>query len=238
METTAQNCFVERDFGVELFTNKVGSRERGNAWSLNAENLNKSEYEFKVSMRSVGETLGKLNEDWLCTEREERRASGIENTADDEFDQAMRDIHERLEEVKEEWNKESKKAEEEKNKAEYIRKIATERNGQTKKRLMSDLDSDDDDDNDEELPGRKRRACQPRKSDFGKLFSDSLKMKIEERKGEKEQEHLFQQNLLQQQQAFFSQQRSQMMQFMKESYQQQQLMQQQQLTALINILKK
>lgn len=191
-------------------------------------------------MRSVREKFGKLYEDCLHNEREKTRASGVEGTADDEFDQAMRDIHERLEEVKEEWNKESKKAEEENNKAEDIRKIATERIGQTKKRHMSDLDSDNDDDNDndEELPGRKKRACQPRKFDFGKLFSDSLKMKIEERKDEKEQKHLFQQNLLQQQQAFFSQQQNQMMQFMKESYQQQQLMQQQQLSALINILKK
>lgn len=124
---------------VEPFTHKVGSRERGNAGSLIAENSNRSEYEFIVSMRSVPEKFGKLYEDWLHTEREERTASGIEGTADDEFDQAMQDNHERLEDVKEEWNKEFKKAEKEKNKPEDIRKIVTERIRQTKKRHMSDL---------------------------------------------------------------------------------------------------
>lgn len=219
---------------VEPYIHKIGSKERGHAWALIAENLNGSEYGFKVSTRSVREKFGKLYEDWLKKENNEEKASGIEGTVEDEFELSMRDVHERMEEVKEEWYKESEKVAEEKQKAIDIRQIATERIGQTKRRH----DMEDENEDDGEISGKHETPRKRKKADFAQLFSDSLKMKLEDRRSEKQQEQAFQQTLLQQQNAFFAQQQQQMMEFMKDTFEQQQKQQQQQLMTFMNVLKK
>ena len=58
---------------VEPYIHKIGSKERGNAWALIAENLNGSGYGFKVSTRSVREKFGKLYEEWLKKEKDEEK---------------------------------------------------------------------------------------------------------------------------------------------------------------------
>ncbi len=75
------------------YVHKVGSRERGNSWSIIADNLNKSECGFKVSSRSVREKFAKLYDDRLKKERYEATASGIEGSVEDEFETALSDIH-------------------------------------------------------------------------------------------------------------------------------------------------
>ena len=135
------------------------------------------------------------------------KRSGIEGTDEDEFEVSMRDVHERIGEVKQEWNKESEKVAEEKKKAIDIRQIATERVGQTKRRHDMEDESE-----------KHVTPCKREKVDFGQLFSDSLKMKLEDRRSEKQQEQAFQQGLLQQQNAFFAQQQQQMMEFMKDAF--------------------
>ncbi len=93
METTTQVSPSEERFIVEPYVHKVGSKKRGNSWNIIADNLNKSEYGFKVSSRSVCEKFAKLYDDWLKKERYEAMASGTEGSVEDEFETAMRDIH-------------------------------------------------------------------------------------------------------------------------------------------------
>ncbi len=79
-------------------------------------------------------------------------------------------------EVEEEWNRESTKVAQEKERAVEIRKIATERIGQTKKRHVVHHESDDDG----EFSETEETPCKKKKVDFAQLFSDSLKMKSDQ----------------------------------------------------------
>ena len=78
-------------------------------------------------------------------------ASGTEGSVEDEFETAMRDIHKKME------------VKEEKEKAVEIRKIATERIGQTKKRHGVHHESDDDGEfsETEETPRKKKKVDLP-----------------------------------------------------------------------------
>ena len=189
---------------VEPYVHKVGSKERGNAWTLIAENLNSTEHGFKVSIRSVREKFSKLYEEWLKKERDEEKASGIEGTDEDEFEMVMRDVHERMEEVKEEWNKGSEKVAEEKQMAIDMRKTATERIGQTKRRKSMEDESEDEED--EGKSGKDDKSTRRKRVDIGQVLSKSLEMKLQGRREEKQQDQVFQQSLLQQQNMFLGQQ--------------------------------
>ena len=71
---------------------QIGSKERGASWSCVAENLNRSAQQFRVNSRSVREKFTKLLDEWLNTEKDESRASGIEGKEEDELELAMADI--------------------------------------------------------------------------------------------------------------------------------------------------
>lgn len=102
-------AFLREILVLEPYQHKIGSKERGTAWASVAENLNQSDQQFRVNARSVREKFTKLLEEWLKTEKDESRASGIVGKEEDEFEIAMADIHQRIVEVKEGWTRDIEK---------------------------------------------------------------------------------------------------------------------------------
>lgn len=199
---------------VEPYRHKIGSKERGTAWSTIAENLNLTDQTFRVNARSVREKFAKLLDDWKKTEQDEVAASGVEGKEVDEYETALMDIYTRIEEIKAGWARDSLKEDEEKRKAAEIRLKATERLGETSRREReSDLSDDEEESSSRSRPMKKRRASN---ADVCQVLSQSIKMKLEQRKEEKEQEQQAHLKLVQHQNSFFSQQQGMFMQFMQQ----------------------
>ena len=124
---------------IEPCIHKPFSKERGNAWTLIGENLNKLQNPiFKVTKRAFRDRFPKLLGNFKKTEREEARASGIEGTEVDEICQGLADIKERMEEAASAWKdanaKEKEKENHNKERAIDMRKKATENLSDTRKR--------------------------------------------------------------------------------------------------------
>ena len=151
---------------LEPFQYRQGTKERGTAWTKKAENL--TTLGMKASQRSVREKFEKLVTEFKRKEAAEERASGVE-VEYTERDQAMVDILERMNEY--EVALESKKVKDlqEKATAEDMRKKATERVGETRRRHSEE--------NDEITPERKQRR---RNSDVIEVLKGSLEMKRKE----------------------------------------------------------
>jgi hypothetical protein len=151
---------------LEPFQYRQGTKERGTAWTKIAENL--TTLGMKASQRSVREKFEKLVTEFKRKEAAEERASGVE-VEYTERDQAMVDILERMNEY--EVALESKKVKDlqEKATAEDMRKKATERVGETRRRHSEE--------NDEITPERKQRR---RNSDVIEVLKGSLEMKRKE----------------------------------------------------------
>lgn len=130
---------------------KTGTKERGQQWDKIANNLNKGE--MKVTKRSVRERFDKLYLEFKQREREEKCASGIEAEYD-ELHQALTDIHDM---IRDHEGERSEKETKEKAQAEEMRKRATEKLSETKKRNSV---TDDADENSALGASKKRRSSQ------------------------------------------------------------------------------
>ena len=199
---------------LEPYQHRPSSKERGTAWRTIAENL--QEAGMRVTHRSVRERFDKLVKDFKRKEAMENRASGVEVDYTDR-DKAMVDILERMSELElaVETQKEKEKAD--RASAEEMRKRATERLGETRRRHSEELDSDD---GDMVLvtPERKRR----RSSEMLDVLKGSLEVKTMEQeqaqqlrqqeisllKSQMLHQQQFQRSVLEQQQQFQQQQQA------------------------------
>ena len=134
---------------VEPYLHKQGSKERGQAWKLITSILNSSSTVlFKVTEGSVHEMFTKMIEAFRKNENQEIEASGTKGKEYEEIYRSLTDIHQRMNEVKAMWDKnserEQEKEEQERRKVEDIRKKATERLGETRKRQNESEDDDED----------------------------------------------------------------------------------------------
>ena len=132
--------FIREVLLLEPFSHKPGSKERGQAWTQVADNLNMTANpKFKVTQRSVREKFEKMLTNFKKNEAYERRASGIEGEAYDEINHGLMDITERIDENERLWagQKEEvdKKTELEAKQAQEVRRKATERLGKTMERV-------------------------------------------------------------------------------------------------------
>lgn len=179
---------------LEPYQHRQGSKEKGAAWSKIAENL--VELGMKASQRSVREKFEKLLNDFKRKEAMEQQTSGddVEYT---ERDRAMMDILERINECEMAWENKKEKENLEKATAEEMRKKATERFGETRRRH-----SEENQENEELVtPERKRR----RNSDIIEVLKGSLeiKKKEQEQAGQlRERELALMENRLQRQEDF------------------------------------
>ena len=215
-------CLVREVLVIEPYIHKPSSKERGNAWTLIGENLNKIQNPiFKVTKRAVRDRFSKLLEKFKKTEREEARASGIEGTEVDEICQGLADITERMEEAASAWKdsnaKEKEKENHNKERAIDMRKKATESLSETRKRKEMEEN--------EVTPRRKRRSAE-----VIKLLEDSVKFKKDQ--AEKEitlrQEELQERQLSRQSNALLMGQQLDFMKTLQEQQQQFMLQMQQQ----------
>ena len=114
--------------------------ERGKIWEEISNHLNTCETaKFRVNKRSVRERFKLIKEKFRRKIREEEKSSGIDVEPTSELEQALEEICS-LEESFPVEEKESKQAKEEENKhkAQEIRKKAMESYGQTKSRIARD----------------------------------------------------------------------------------------------------
>ena len=111
---------------------RPGSKERGISWTKIAEHLQESG--MKVTQRSAREKFDKLYQDFKKREKEESRASGVD-VEYDEIYQALTNIHDQIVD----WQEQQQgKEESEKATAEEMRKRATEKLSETKRRTSTD----------------------------------------------------------------------------------------------------
>ena len=164
-KTKHEQFFVRELLFVEPFSFKHGSKERGQAWTTVADNLNSSDRpKFKVTQRSVREKFEKMIQNFRKNEAYEQRASGID-AEHDEVSQALTEINEKINEYDRLWSEEkartTQKAELEASQATEIRRKATERLGQTRERLGQQKEN------------KKRRSS----TDALEIIQESLKTK-------------------------------------------------------------
>lgn len=121
---------------VEPFQFKKGTVDRGKLWTKIAESLNScKEIKFRVGMRSVRERFTDIQKEYLKKNKADESSSGTSNDIT-ELDQLLEEISEK-EKVAEEnrdSDKDRKKVDADRAKAEEARRVAMERIGQTKKR--------------------------------------------------------------------------------------------------------
>ncbi len=124
----------------EPYKFKVGSKERGAAWTAIASEL-EGGFGMKVNQRSVREKFGRMIESFKKKEAVERRASGVD-VEYSEKDQALLDILERMAECDEineqERQRQTQRQNQDLETAEEMRKRAVERLGETKKRVHNE----------------------------------------------------------------------------------------------------
>jgi hypothetical protein len=174
-----EQYFVRELLVTEPYMFKPKSTERGQAWRLLMENLNKLEKpKFRVTVRSVRDRFTKMVEKYKKLENEEARATGITGAEFDEVYQGMVDIFDRMDEAKINWDNESDLEKEkqnlEKSKAEDMRKKATESLSETRKRKEEEGEETI-------MPKRKRKT-----TEAFSLCQEGLKMKKENFKAEME----------------------------------------------------
>ena len=213
---------------VEPYNHKPGSKERGLAWKLIAENLNSlPDQGFRVTARSVRDRFLKLLENFKKNETAEKRASGIAGAEYNHLYRGLQDISERMEEAQLTWEeakvKDKVNEDKENKRADDMRKKAVERLGETRKRKVEE-------DGTAETPKKRKRA-----SEAVMLMEQGLKLKQEnasqEREFKKEElnerrlarqnlsqmmegQQTFMQNMMQQQQQFMLQMQQTQMQTM------------------------
>ena len=198
---------------------KPQSKERGQAWKLIVENLNKmANPTFRVAVRAVRDRFLKLMDKFKKMEKEEERASGIQGADFDELYRGLSDINDRMEDAKLVWEeaRDREKENNEKAKALDMRKKATESLSETKRRKQEEGD---------ETPKRKRKS-----SDAFAMIQEGMKTKREqaeiearlreEELQERQQARQGQQDMFQQQQALMANMQMQQQQFMMQMQQQ------------------
>lgn len=185
---------------------RPGSKERGISWTKIAEHLQESG--MKVTQRSAREKFDKLYQDFKKREKEESRASGVD-VEYDEIYQALTNIHDQILKQEQQQGKE----ESEKATAEEMRKRATEKLSETKRRTSTE----DEENSDGTCATPKKRKCH---TSVTELLERSIERKASEqaeqqlnnkrelelRAEELRQQQQFQAMLLQQQQQFQQQQ--------------------------------
>ena len=205
---------------VEPYQFRSGSKERGAAWTTIAENL--KAFEMKVSQRSVRERFEKILKEFKAKEAKEAQGSGLD-VEYTEYDKMLTDIIERMKECEEAMEKVKGKEKKDRESAEEMRKRATERLGETRRRhAMANAVLDDEQDLDEGVlvtPEKRRRRSN---GDVMKILEQSLAAKRNEheesaRLREREialmesqvlNQQQFQRSVLEQQQQFQQQQQS------------------------------
>ena len=191
---------------------KAGTKERGRKWEEIALNLVKAG--LKVTKRSVRERFEILYSEFKQRENDENKASGI-NFEYDELHKALTDINDKIHDYEEE---QSEKETKEKAQAEDMRKKATEKLSETKKRNL------DNGNEDEGIPKKRRAASVAEimeKNMLRKMKECDDQMRVRERELDLRAEELRQQ---QQFQAMIPQQLQHQQQQQEQQQQQQQAM--------------
>ena len=232
--------FIREVLLIEPYMQKEQSKERGLAWKAISDNLNNMEYpEFRVSPRSVRDHFKKLMDKFKKLENDELRASGIQGVEYDEISRGLVDIKERMEEAKLIWSEESEKRRDkdkkDKQKAEDMRKKATESLGETRRREETEGQP-------QEAPNRKRKSTEALA-----LMREGLKWRREQeeretriREEELEERRLAresQQMAMKEQQEFLMNMQLQQQQYMAQM-QQQNIQILQTITSLVNSINK
>ena len=154
-----------------------------------------------------------MRKDFLKKESEEKKQSGVDVTYG-ELDQSLQDIKERMAEFDELREGEEQKQKKEKAAAEEMRRQATEKLSETKKRKASLEDPDVDD----KIPPGKRKKS----ASMVDVVKETIELKkwqqerderikkreMDLRASEMQQQQMFQQTLLQQQHQFQQQQQA------------------------------
>ena len=198
---------------IEPYQFKAGTKERGSAWTEIAERL--AGCGLKVTQRSVREKFDKLMKDFLKKESEEKKQSGVD-VEYGELDQSLQDIKERMAEFEELREGEEQKQKKDKAAAEEMRRQATEKLSETKKRKAS-LEVEDVDDKYASPSGKRKKTTSmvdvvKETIELKKWQQESderiKKRELDLRASEMQQQQMFQQSLLQQQHQFQQQQQT------------------------------
>ena len=231
-----------------VFSHKFGSRERGKAWQLVADELN-GYPNFTVSARSLRDRYSILSKKLkMKNAREQKESGGGGDQEPTETEVILEELAEIAECTEKQFEEESEKKkelnEQDKVKATEMRDRAMERFGQTRKRVGQDAEADDS-----KSEKVKRRSSSDTLEWLREKGVEDKKLKEEEAKQRKEelellrmqQSDLSQQLLLQQQNQqdqtrLMQQQLAQQMQQQQQQQQQQFLMMQQQMLAVIQQL--
>ena len=210
---------------------RPGSKERGISWTKIAEHLQESG--MKVTQRSAREKFDKLYQDFKKREKEESRASGVD-VEYDEIYQALTNINDQIVD----WQEQQQvKEESEKATAEEMRKRATEKLSETKRRTSTDDEENSD-----------GTCATPKKRKSHTSVTELLERSIERKASEQAEQQLNQKRELelraeelrqqQQFQAMLLQQQQQFQQQQQHFQQQQQGMNMAMLNTLAEIVKK
>lgn len=162
----------------EPYQFKQGTRQRGAVWLKIADELNKAG--LKVTQRSVREKFEKMLKEHRMKEAEEARASGVQKEYSENY-QAMTDIAERIAEFEVDRAKD-KKLEKDKQHAEDMRKKATEKLRETRKRKSSERSVESD----EEDPQKAKKPKPGGRSGIVDVLRESIDAKKELRTKEME----------------------------------------------------
>ena len=210
-----EKLLVEEVLATEPYQFKIGSKERGAAWTQIAESLSASG--LRVTQRSVREKFDRLLKGFNRKEAEEKRASV--DVEYGELERGLLDIKERMAELEEQRENEDKKQKKDKASAEEMRKQATENLSETRKRRTSAGESDSD--IGEPAASNGKRKCN--NSSMIDVFRENIQLKklekaqneemrkreMDARATELQQQRMFQQSLLHQQQQFKKKQQQQ-----------------------------
>ena len=196
----------------EPYKFKVGSKERGAAWTAIASEL-EGGFDMKVNQRSVREKFNRMIEGF-----KKQRASGVD-VEYNEKDQALLDILERMVECDEvneqERQRQNQRQNQEVETAEEMRKRAVERLGETRKRVIDINDEDG-------VGGRTPEGKRKKSGELVEILKESVKVtknredadrefkerEIRLREQQLNMQQQFQMSLLEQQQQFQVQQQA------------------------------
>ena len=163
-------CIVRELLLVEPYLHKPQSKERGQAWKTIVTNLNKLERP-KCRVAAVRDSFFKLIDKFNKNEKEEARASGIEEAEFDEIYMGLTDINQRMEEARNSWEETTEKDKQKeginKEKALDMRRKAIESLRETRKRKGLERE--------ESSPTRKRRS-----GDVIQVLQEGLQLKKEQ----------------------------------------------------------
>ena len=178
---------------LELYKQKTGSRERGQALENITEDLNNiTEVNFNVSKRSVRDRLNLLVENFKKVDRENEKASGID-VQETELEQILREITERQHEAELLHEKDSsdkkKTLEAERANAQEQRKRAMEALGETNLRRSSELEDENS------APKKSRRTGSETVTYLREKFQQEFEMRQKEVEAKKEETKVLQEFL-------------------------------------------